>query len=156
MIFTFVKITPLAPFWFWKIQSKSIFPEIRPSLLILLKPELFSTTCLLAILNEFLLIKGFLLPSFYRFIPSYIIWFMIHSSCFFALPMMQTLFHVTTMGVYFFWKILIFPKPVLCVVFKILKLPQNFSPKLGYFQKKWEKFAKNEEKLQKSKIVNKK
>ena len=29
--------------------------------------------------------------------------------------------------------------PVLCVVFEILKLPENFSPKLGYFQKKNEK-----------------
>ena len=60
------------------------------------------------------------------------------------------------MGVYFLEKSLSFQGPVLCVVFVILKLPQNFSPKLGYFQKKWEKFAKNEEKLQKSKIVNKK
>ena len=59
-------------------------------------------------------------------------------------------------GCIFFWKILIFPKPVLCVVLEILIFPQNFSQKLGYFQKKWEKFAKNEEKLQKSKTVNKK
>ena len=56
------------------------------------------------------------------------------------------------MGVYFFEKSLSFP----CIVFKILKLPLNFSPKLGYFQKNYEKFAKNEEKIQKSKIRNKK
>ena len=61
-----------------------------------------------------------------------------------------------SMGVYFLEKSLSFQGPVLCVVFVILKLPQNFSPKLGYLKKKWEKFAKNEEKLQKSKIVNKK
>ena len=34
--------------------------------------------------------------------------------------------------------------PVLCIVFEILKVPENFSPKLGYFQKK-----KNEKNLQK-------
>ena len=39
------------------------------------------------------------------------------------------------MGVYFFEKSLSFLSPVLCVVFKILKLPQNLSFKLGYFQK---------------------
>ena len=47
-----------------------------------------------------------------------------------------------TMGVYFFEKSLSFPSPILCIVFKIFKLPQNFSPKLGYFQKNSEKFAK--------------
>ena len=36
------------------------------------------------------------------------------------------------MGVYFFEKSLSFQGPVLCIVFEILKLPQNFSPKLGY------------------------
>ena len=45
-------------------------------------------------------------------------------------------------GCIFFWKILIFPKPVLCVVFDILKLPENFSPKLGYFQEKMRKICK--------------
>ena len=60
------------------------------------------------------------------------------------------------MGVYFFEKSLSFQSPILCVVFKILKLPQNLSFKLGYFQKKREKFAKNEEKIQKSRIMNKK
>ena len=59
------------------------------------------------------------------------------------------------MGVYFFEKSLSFQSPILCVVFKILKLPQNFSPKLGYFPKNEEKFAKNEEKLPNSKIMNK-
>ena len=53
------------------------------------------------------------------------------------------------MGVYFLEKSLSFQGPVLCVVFEILKLPQNFSPKLGYFPKNEEKFAKNEEKLPK-------
>ena len=52
-------------------------------------------------------------------------------------------------------KSLSFQGPVLYIVFEILKLPQNFSPKLGYFQKNYEKFAKNEEKIQKSKIMNK-
>ena len=32
-------------------------------------------------------------------------------------------------GCIFFWKILIFPKPISCVVFKILKLPENFNQK---------------------------
>ena len=54
------------------------------------------------------------------------------------------------MGVYFLEKSLSFQGPVLCVVFEILKLPQNFSPKLGYFQKNWRKYAKNEWKIQKS------
>ena len=52
------------------------------------------------------------------------------------------------MGVYFFEKSLSFQGPVLCVVFEILKLPQNFSPKLGYFQKKLRKVDKKEEKIQ--------
>ena len=38
---------------------------------------------------------------------------------------------MTSMGVYF-----------LCVVFDILKLPENFSPKLGYFQEKMRKICK--------------
>ena len=46
------------------------------------------------------------------------------------------------MGVYFFEKSLSFQGPVLCVVFEILKLPQNFSPKLGYFQKNEENMPK--------------
>jgi len=46
------------------------------------------------------------------------------------------------MGVYFFEKSLSFQGPVLCVVFEILKLPENFSPKLGYFQKKMRKICK--------------
>ena len=41
-------------------------------------------------------------------------------------------------------------------VFEILNLPQNFSPKLGYFQKKRRKYAKNEGKIQKSKLMNQK
>ena len=45
----------------------------------------------------------------------------------------RTLKSVTGMGVYFFEKS--FQSLVLCVVFKILKLPQNLSFKLGYFQK---------------------
>ena len=36
--------------------------------------------------------------------------------------------------------------PILCIVFEILKLPQNFSPKLGYFQKK----KKNMQKMRKN------
>ena len=40
------------------------------------------------------------------------------------------------MGVYLFEKSLSFLSPVLCGVIEILKLPQNFSPKLGYFQNK--------------------
>ena len=43
------------------------------------------------------------------------------------------------MGVYLFEKSLSFLSPVLCGVTEILKLPQNYSPKLGYFQKKNEK-----------------
>ena len=39
---------------------------------------------------------------------------------------------------------------------KLPKSLHHFSPKLGYFQKKQRKDAKNEEKIQKSKIVNKK
>ena len=39
------------------------------------------------------------------------------------------------MGVYFIEKSLSFLSPILCVVFKILKL-QHFSQKLGYFQNK--------------------
>ena len=61
---------------------------------------------------------------------------------------------VFSMGVYFFEKSLSFLSPVLRVVFEILKLPQNLSPKLGFFKKNWEKYAKNEEKIQKSNIIN--
>ena len=50
------------------------------------------------------------------------------------------------MGVYFLEKSLSFQGPVLCVVFEILKLPQNFSPKLGYFQKKLRKVDKKRRK----------
>ena len=46
------------------------------------------------------------------------------------------------MGVYFLEKSLSFQGPVLCVVFEILKLPQNFSPKLGYFKKQMRKICK--------------
>ena len=35
--------------------------------------------------------------------------------------------------VYIFLKNPYLSKSLLCIVFKILKLPQNFSPKLGYF-----------------------
>ena len=42
---------------------------------------------------------------------------------------------VFSMGVYFFEKSLSFLSPVLRVVFEILKLPQNLSPKLGFFKK---------------------
>ena len=49
-----------------------------------------------------------------------------------------------SMGVYFLEKSLSFQGPVLCVVFEILKLPQNFSPKLGYFKKNGRNYAKNE------------
>ena len=38
---------------------------------------------------------------------------------------------VMGMGVYFFEKSLSFQGPILCVVFEILKLPQNCSPKFG-------------------------
>ena len=48
------------------------------------------------------------------------------------------------MGIYFFEKSLSFLGPFLINIFKILKLSQNFRPKLGYLKKK-EKFAKNEE-----------
>ena len=50
-------------------------------------------------------------------------------------------------GVYLFEKSLSFLSPILCIVFEILKLEQNCSPKLGYFQKSYEK--KNEEKMKK-------
>ena len=39
--------------------------------------------------------------------------------------------------------------PILCIVFEILKLPQNFSPKLGYFQKKLRKIGKKRKKYKK-------
>ena len=55
------------------------------------------------------------------------------------------------MGVYFFEKSLSFQGPVLCVVFKILKLPENFSPKLGYFQKRMRKICKKWGKISKIK-----
>ena len=42
---------------------------------------------------------------------------------------------ILIIGVYFFEKSLSFLGPVLNVVFEIVKLPQNFSPKLGYFKK---------------------
>ena len=58
-------------------------------------------------------------------------------------------------GCIFFQKSLSFLSPVLCIVFEILKLSQNFSPKLRYFQKKLRKICKNEEKIQQSKIINK-
>ena len=56
------------------------------------------------------------------------------------------------MDVYFFEKSLSFP----CIVFKIFKFPQYLSPKLGYVQKTMKNLQKNEEKIQKSKIRNKK
>ena len=48
--------------------------------------------------------------------------------------------------VYIFFTNSIFPMHILCIVFKILKLPQNFSPKLGYFQKNEENMPKIREK----------
>ena len=40
------------------------------------------------------------------------------------------------MGIYFFEKSLSFLGPFLINIFKILKLSQNFRPKLGYLKKK--------------------
>ena len=45
-------------------------------------------------------------------------------------------------GCIFFEKSLSFHSPVLCIIFKILKLPQNLSFKLEYFQKKLRKICK--------------
>ena len=53
------------------------------------------------------------------------------------------------MDVYFFEKSLSFVSPIICVVFEILKLPQNFSPKLGYFQKKTKKKLQKRGKIEK-------
>ena len=72
------------------------------------------------------------------------------SFCYFTYTQGTMLMYVEH-GCIFFWKILIFPKPVLCVVFEILKLPENFSPKLGYFQKKMRKICKKWGKITKIK-----
>ena len=64
--------------------------------------------------------------------------------------------YVYTMGVYFFLKNPYLSKSCFMRCFKIFKLPKHFSPKLGYFQKNKEKCARNEEKIQKLKIMNKK
>ena len=59
------------------------------------------------------------------------------------------------MGVYFLEKSLSFLSPVLIDDFKILKLPQNFSPKV-YLKKTKKNLQKVKKKNKKSKIMNKK
>ena len=48
--------------------------------------------------------------------------------------------------VYIFLKNPYLLSPILCIVFEILKLLQNFSPKLGYFQKIEENMPKMRDK----------